>query len=395
MYILVIIHRLTWTSFILLLFCRIGKYVVRGTFHSPSLNSFSRYTFTKNNSFKHSDIRQPSTITILTSDKISHPRTYRQMLTATQDDDELALKYLQRIGFASEDISSLVDSSYQPSSEGLQRLLTAHLLHVPFENMDQHTHPAGVESDIGDTDTLQIKRKKNLPSLDVKRSLNKIINKRRGGFCYEVNLSFCWLLRKLGFKARLLVADVSCKQNIPAHVVILVDELNYDKCNDGGFDKQIPILVDVGFGCPGVCDVILPLKYDEICSDFHGDLFRFDKKQSEFPLHKERFDTVLYRTRIDTQCEEPMYRFHSKDDLDYYAPEFQNGLEYVLTTSPTFNEKRLCVISTEKGHITLGSNYVKFVEQWEVVHEETFSSEKDWRYALLKYFGVKLVIEDE
>ena len=75
--------------------------------------------------------------------------------------------------------------------------------------------------------------------------------------------------------------------------------------------------MDVGFGCPGVCDVILPLESNQIYEDYHGDLFRFDNDQSQYPLHEGRFDTVLYRTRVDTPNEEnPMYRFHSKDDMD-------------------------------------------------------------------------------
>lgn len=295
--------------------------------------------------------------------------------------DELVEQYLRRIGF------SYKEAIYQPSADRLQSLLTAHLLHVPFENMDQHTHP-------GNARVPTIKRKTKLPSLDVQRSLHKIINQNRGGFCYEVNLSFCWLLRSLGYKARLAVADVGCKQNVPAHVVILVDGLKHGSSE--GIDINIPILVDVGFGCPGVCDVILPLTYNGMHNDLNGDKFRFDRKQTSFSLHQGRFDTVLYRTRIDSpSTEEPMYRFHSEDDLDYNTVEFQHGLEYVLTQSPTFNEKRLCVISTESGHITLGSDYVKWVERWETVKQENLSHEEDWRLALLKYFGVKLEDEDE
>ena len=339
---------------------------------------------------------------------------------ATKHDDELVICYLKRIGFSQEEITSFIektDKHHHPTMQNLQRLLSAHLLHVPFENMDQHTHPPGIIANDNDNSNdnndrkksfsvPEIKRKKQLPSLDVKRSLNKIIRQNRGGFCYEVNLSFCWLLRRLGYKARLAVADVSCKQDIPAHVVILVDGLKYDddydnnNLNQNDNNHNIPVLVDVGFGCPGVCDVILPLNYGRIYSDLQGDSFRFVKAQSHFPLHEGRFNTVLYRTRVNADLslpnkgEEPMYRFHSEDDLEDDATEFRRGLEYVLTKSPTFNEKRLCVISTERGHITLGSDYVKWVEKWEVVKQKNFMDEEGWRKALLDYFGVQLIANE-
>ena len=324
------------------------------------------------------------------------------------DDDEILVlvqNYLDRIGFADEQIEKYMQMRKGidlRSLENLQDLVSAHLCYVPFENMDQHTHPPPLSpenqekssqfvgsfvqnDDLDSIDAVPRKASNLLPSLDVTRSLHKIIYQYRGGFCYEVNISFCWLLRQLGYEARLCVADVSCKQEIPAHVIILVDGL---------LKNDIPVLVDVGFGCPGVCDVILPLVYDKTYSDPHGDYFRFDPKPNadEYPLHQGRFDTVLYRTRIDepNREEQPMYRFHSKDNLDYQATEFQNGLEYVLRKSPTFNTKRLCVVSTTNGHITLGSNYVKWVEKWKTIKQIPLATEQEWRSALLEHFGMKL-----
>jgi len=301
------------------------------------------------------------------------------------DDLLLARLYLKRIGFSDEEIASILHKEEMTTLD-LQGLVSGHLLNVPFENLDLMTHPSGEFTGVESLTTVSLierKAESDLPSLDVKRSLHKIVHRNRGGFCYEVNLSFCWLLHQIGFKARLALSDVSCKQEHPAHVVILVDGL-----------MDIPILVDVGFGCPGVCDVILPLEYDTIYSDLHGDEFSFIPQASrldDYPLHEGRFDTILYRRRVDSPDEIlPMYRFHSEDDLDNDALEFQRGLQYVLTTSTTFNEKRLCVISTERGHITLGSDYVKWVERWETVTEKHLPTEDDWRAALLNYFGVRL-----
>jgi len=245
--------------------------------------------------------------------------------------------------------------------------------------MDQHTHPSH------GTHTIEVPRlrKKNLPSLDVTRSLEKIVRRGRGGFCFELNFSFAWLLNSLGYSVRLALADVGCQQTlpgkVPAHVVILVDELFNNE------DIATPILVDPGFGTPGVCELILPLTYNNPV-DSRGDLFRFDIDHTH-----SRFDTVLLRTRVtDTSVEEKMYRFNAADDLMFDSEEFAKGLDYVLEVSPTFNEKRICVLSTSDGHVTLGRDYVKWIERGEMVKRVELTSETEWRSAVMDLFGVVL-----
>src|SRR5512140_824701 len=64
--------------------------------------------------------------------------------------------------------------------ETLRSLQTAHLLSVPFENLDivPLHRPLALDE----------------PSL-----WDKIVERRRGGFCYELNGMFAWLLKQLGF----------------------------------------------------------------------------------------------------------------------------------------------------------------------------------------------------
>ena len=70
----------------------------------------------------------------------------------------------------------------------LRALQLAHLRTVPFENLSIHL---GEPIDLR-TDAL----------------LDKIVTRRRGGFCYEVNGAFAWLLRQLGYDVTLLGAAV-------------------------------------------------------------------------------------------------------------------------------------------------------------------------------------------
>lgn len=301
--------------------------------------------------------------------------------TVPVDDEfisEYQSKYLKRIGLTDLEIERLLNSNnHEPTMDRLERLLSQHLMTVPFENMDQHDHPAH-----GD-DTPHIPRKtlQRLPSLDVTRSLEKIIDHRRGGFCFELNLAFHWLLSSLGYKSRLGLADVFCSnQPVPDHVIILVNNL---------MDNDVPVLVDVGFGDP--CNVPLPIQCNvPPRQNVHGDLFEF-----KVDTRNDRFDTALYRTRYapaanKEEKEEPMYRFCINDDLEMTSLEFKKGLEKVLTTSPMFTEKRICVLKNSQGHVTLGKDYIKWVEQGETVKQMELPTETDWRTALQEHFGITL-----
>ena len=88
--------------------------------------------------------------------------------------------YLRRISYRGE---------RAPTAATLEELHRAHLLAVPFENLDIHLgRPIVLEPD---------------PLFD------KIVTRRRGGFCYELNGLFVLLLRDLGFEVTLLAAGVA------------------------------------------------------------------------------------------------------------------------------------------------------------------------------------------
>src|SRR5437763_9773497 len=76
-----------------------------------------------------------------------------------------------------------------PTAETLGELHRAHMLAVPFENLDIHLGREIV--------------------LDDERLYAKIVERRRGGFCYELNGAFAALLRSLGFSVKKLAAGVA------------------------------------------------------------------------------------------------------------------------------------------------------------------------------------------
>lgn len=125
-------------------------------------------------------------------------------------DDERIGRYLARIGAARPE---------RPDLGSLRALQYAHLRTVPFENLGIHL----------DEPIL----------LDEEHLYEKIVLRRRGGFCYELNGLFAALLRALGYRVTLLAARVRDRDGslgIPHdHLTLRVD-----------LDE--PWLADVGFG---------------------------------------------------------------------------------------------------------------------------------------------------
>src|SRR5262245_64016918 len=87
--------------------------------------------------------------------------------------------YLQRIQYA---------GHLEPDVETLRGLQRAHMLKVPFENLD-----------------IALKRPIRITEQAI---WDKLIVQERGGFCYELNGLFAWLLKQVGFNVTYLNARV-------------------------------------------------------------------------------------------------------------------------------------------------------------------------------------------
>ena len=91
-----------------------------------------------------------------------------------------AAAYLRRIG--------LDEQLPPPTRETLDRLIWAQLTHVPFENLDVYRNHA-------------------CPDLAIPALFDKIVTRRRGGYCFELNALFYSLLQAIGFE----VYPVACR----------------------------------------------------------------------------------------------------------------------------------------------------------------------------------------
>ena len=121
-------------------------------------------------------------------------------------------RYLARISY---------DGPREPTFRTLAALHLAHLLHVPFENLHVF-HRVGVRE-------------------TVDWSYPKIVEQRRGGWCFELNGCFAELLRRLGFEVDLL----SCRTFEPGTGGLSPDFDHLALLVRVGADAY---LVDVGWG---------------------------------------------------------------------------------------------------------------------------------------------------
>lgn len=122
-------------------------------------------------------------------------------------------KYLARIGL---DARPTIDLA------GLNKLVQAQLTNVPFEALDIWSAGA-------------------CPSLEPTDLYEKIVVNHRGGYCFELNTLFRYLLNELGFEAYQAISSLVNEEGVPAvaaHNVIIcaLDSVKY--------------LIDVGFGGP-------------------------------------------------------------------------------------------------------------------------------------------------
>jgi N-hydroxyarylamine O-acetyltransferase len=85
----------------------------------------------------------------------------------------------------------------KPDLSFLSKLQEQHLLTVPFENLDIHEGKKIV--------------------LEENRIFEKIVVNKRGGFCYELNGLFCWLLRSLNFSVSKVDSKKDFKHKLREH----------------------------------------------------------------------------------------------------------------------------------------------------------------------------------
>ncbi|WP_267640549.1 arylamine N-acetyltransferase family protein [Haloarchaeobius amylolyticus] len=261
-----------------------------------------------------------------------------------------ATGYLRRIGLEP-------DSIYEPDLATLARIQQAHVTSVPFETLSITGHPH--REDAGEGVSL------SLPDL-----YEKIVDRRRGGFCFELNGLFGWLLAELGYErdrvASMMLSDdgdPSPPANHHTNVVTL-DGRRY--------------VVDVGMGIP-VLRRPLPLDGEELTDEVGVD---WRVGESDRP-------DADYVTQYRKPGEDDWSNRYVFRDVPRELSYFEATCEY-LATAPesTFTGDPVVSIATGTGHRKLTRETV--TRSWGAELEEEAVSETDWDEVLQNEFGIAL-----
>jgi N-hydroxyarylamine O-acetyltransferase len=233
------------------------------------------------------------------------------------DDDAIAA-YLERIGAERPRVVDI---------EALRVLHRAHQRTVPFENLSIHlSEPISLAED------------------DL---FAKVVTRRRGGFCYELNGLFAMLMEALGVRVERLAARVYGETPLgpPFDHLALVLHLE-----DG------PWLADVGFGDHGD----YPLRYDsrEEQADPRGLFLLTDAEDGDVDVLKDG---------------KPQYRIERRVRmLDDFVPTC-----WWQQTSPEshFVRGTICARATEDGRISIGGHTLTVTSNGERTEQKLTDAE--------------------
>lgn len=243
-----------------------------------------------------------------------------------------------------------------PTAETLRDLQVAHLRSVPFENLSIHSGQQVVLSD--------------------EALFQKIVENKRGGFCYEVNGLFAALLRALGFKVAMLAAGVAkAPRSSAAGPVTDLTEADFGP----NFDHMTLMvtlsqrwLVDVGFGD----SFGEPLLLDETKEQVQGtESFRIEPADGHL---------ILFR-RKENEDWTAQYRF---DLQPHEFPDYEAMCRYHQTSPDShFTKSRICSRATLDGRITL-SDLRLIATAGEERTETTLAGQKEYERVLAEEFGI-------
>ena len=240
-------------------------------------------------------------------------------------------RYLERINY---------HGSLDPTLQILRALHEAHLLAVPFENLDIHLGREIV--------------------LDEASLWTKIVEHKHGGFCYELNGLFALLLRAIGFSVDRLSAAVANSTGgfSPEfdHLTLLVHlEENW--------------LADVGFGeafrQPLQMQTVLAQPQDR-------GSYRLER-EGEFWIYQE-WDGAWKSAYCFTLQPHELRDFAAMCQYHQTSPKSH------------FTQKRVCFLATRSGRITLSDQ--RLITTIDDERTERLLTDEDYQTVLAEQFGI-------
>lgn len=260
--------------------------------------------------------------------------------TGDMDTSRTITDYLRRIG---------ADRPAVPDAAALRDLQVRHLRTVPFENLSVHLGEEIV--------------------LEEGALVDKVVNRMRGGFCYELNGAFAVLLRELGFRVKLLQARVFTSDGglgIPYdHMTLLVEALA--PASSAGVERW---LADVGFGSHSIHPLAFNARRDQ--PDPAGTFRVVAAPEGDIDVVRDG---------------KPQYRI---DQRARALADFTAGAWYHRTSPDShFTRSLVCSRNTDDGRITLSGHTLVTTVDGER-RERELAGDAEVLAAYREHFGIDL-----
>ena len=256
-----------------------------------------------------------------------------------------------------------LDARPAPSLDGLRTLQRAHMLSVPFENLDVFlSRPLDLSEDA---------------------LFEKVVTRRRGGYCFELNTLYAALLRSFGFEVRRRLARVWLRrpETVPAltHMALTVTL--------GGQSY----LTDVGFG--GMTTRV-PVPFGGEAEDAEGPVRLREDERFGWMLERYNSGRSPVATAAAPQPEgwSPQFSVHGAEvhDSDVALAN------HFMQTAPEshFTQGRYVGLFTESGRDGLVDDAYSRRDGQEV-EQRTVPLGEEWLALLKDRFGLRLNLTDE
>lgn len=233
--------------------------------------------------------------------------------------------------------------SREPSLATLQKIHRAHLQAVPFENLDIHI-PRPIQ-------------------LNREALFKKIVTEHRGGFCFEQNGFFAYVLQDLGFEVSMLSAQVYSQDfqsyGIPGNHMTLHVTV-----------EGRSFLADVGFGASFWDPVPLRVQADP-----------FAQKVGDFWFEESEGLWHFYSRELGGAEKHLRFRFTLEPQR---LESFEDACRYMQTSPEThFTQKRMCSRWSAEGRLTLSEG--RLIETfWDGSRRETETADEERWHAFLR-----------
>jgi len=203
--------------------------------------------------------------------------------------------------------------------------------------------------------------------LDENSLYEKLILNNRGGYCYELNILFSFVLQEIGFEVTHLIGRPLYGYNNAirpkTHMVLKVTTEGKD------------YLCDLGFGGRGLIEPI-ELVYEKE-NEQVGEIFKLVQHTQGYELQTKAKDEWLSLYSFDLL---------PQDLIDYELANFFN----MHSPESRFTQQVICAKPTPKGRILLLDKEFKHMEDGEM-KSEVISSNEDYDSLLKSHFEIESI----